>query len=68
MSATDTKPTDLKKLAPMASEVIAFLPCSASTSETDHLVNTVTGIATCTACAAQQELEPAEVDELLEDA
>ena len=60
--------TDLTKLAPMADEVIAVLPCSRTTSHTDHVVNTVTGEATCTSCAAIQVLEPSEVDELLEDA
>lgn len=59
--------TDIATLAPMANEVIAFLPCSATTSETDHVVNTVTGEAVCV-CGAIQVLEPAEVDELLEDA
>jgi hypothetical protein len=57
----------ISKLAPMADEVIAVLPCSRTTSETDHVVNTVTGEAACTACGALQVVEPSEIAELLED-
>lgn len=66
--STATKPTDLRKLAPMANEVLAVLPCSRTTSHTDHVVNTITGEAVCTSCAAVQVLEPSEIDTLLEDA
>ena len=60
--------TDLTRLAPMASEVLAFLPCSRTTSHTDHVVNTLTGEAVCTSCAAVQVLEPSDIETLLEDA
>jgi hypothetical protein len=63
--------TDLTKLAPMASEVLAVLPCTASedtTDFTDHLVNTVTGEAACAVCSTVQVLEAADIETLLEDA
>lgn len=69
--STSTKPTDLRKLAPMANEVLAVLPCTASentTSFTDHVINTVSGEATCTVCSTVQVLEPADIETLLEDA
>lgn len=62
--------TDITKLAPMANEVIAVLPCTATedtTSFTDHVINTVTGEATCAACSSVQVLEPADIEILLED-
>jgi hypothetical protein len=59
--------TDISKLAPMAHELIAVLPCSRTTSRTDHVVNTITGEAVCTLCAALSVLDDCEITELLED-
>lgn len=62
--------TKIHKLAPMANEVLAVLPCTATedtTDFTDHVVNTVSGEATCTVCSAVQVLEPSDIETLLED-
>lgn len=60
--------TDITKLKPMSYDVLTTLPCSRTTSTTDHEVDTRSGWARCCSCGAPQILDSTDLLTLLEDA